>query len=242
MLESSGRSSYQQMDAAAGVLIDQPRSVKEIVLLNHKTKEVYYGVDSLVRIIGHSFPLLHCLYRVTILRWLALKSYRLVSFNRKVVMPEAAEEGRFQPGFHAGYRLAYMLVALFVTAFVLHLYGRLLQNFIPSGSYLREILFCGGQFLWQGVLLRKQTTRTRWTYLGNMITVSLMGALLLLPVLGANILFPWQMLDILVAVYFGMVVGVMLLEHKRRIRILGLPAWLTFSWLLYRIFLLFFIF
>lgn len=242
MPEPSGRASYQEMDAAAEALIDQPRSVEEIVLLNHKTKEVFYGVDSLVQILGHSFPLLHRLYQVSVLRWLARKAYRLVSFNRKVVMPAAAEEGRFQPGFHAGYRLVYMLVALFTTAAVLQLYGRLLQDSLPSGSYLRELLFCGGQFLWQGILLRKHKTRDRWTYLGNMITVSLLGALLLIPVPAANSLMPGQMPAILFPAYFGMVVGVMLLEHRRRIRILGLPAWLTFSWLLYRVFLLFFIF
>lgn len=74
-------------------------------------------------------------------------------------------------------------------------------------------------------------------YLGNMMTVSLFGALLLLPMLLIGSLWSgipsWLFLT-----YFMAVVAVMLLEHARRMKILELGWWPSISWVLYRVIVL----
>lgn len=81
---------------------------------------------------------------------------------------------------------------------------------------------------------RDTSSSVRWDYLGNMMTISLAGSLLLLPALAAHtILTPT-----LAALYFLFVVGCMLLEHIRRTQLLGLGWTLSVSWTVYRMVLL----
>jgi hypothetical protein len=76
-------------------------------------------------------------------------------------------------------------------------------------------------------------------YLGNMMTVSNIGALLLCPTL----LIPTSFLrPEIYIIYFGAVVFIMLLEHYRRTKILGLTVWVSVSWVGYRLIVLGFIY
>lgn len=74
--------------------------------------------------------------------------------------------------------------------------------------------------------------RDRWIhYLGNVMTISLLGALALTPMflLDGVITSNWFYIG-----YFMMVVGCMFFEHVRRVRILELPGLISASWVLYR--------
>jgi len=84
------------------------------------------------------------------------------------------------------------------------------------------------------LLLRKGK---RIDYLGNMMTVSLIGSLLLLPVLLAHKIFPAIPSEFFPA-WFMVVVGIMLLEHIRRTKLLGLSTLLSATWVLYRLLVL----
>ena len=77
----------------------------------------------------------------------------------------------------------------------------------------------------------------RWNYLGNLMTISFGGALLLLLI---QAFFKW--IDLgqphFYAVAFIGVAGLMFLEHIRRTKILQLHWIMTFSWVIYRLVLL----
>ncbi|GAA4930935.1 hypothetical protein GCM10023313_39780 [Mucilaginibacter defluvii] len=77
----------------------------------------------------------------------------------------------------------------------------------------------------------------RWDYLGNMMTISFAGALVLLPVVIAAqfIAIP----AIICTLYFLAVAGLMFLEHIRRTKLLKLGWLLTATWALYRLVVLF---
>jgi predicted DCC family thiol-disulfide oxidoreductase YuxK len=74
-------------------------------------------------------------------------------------------------------------------------------------------------------------------YLGNMMTVSLAGSLVLLPALapGAAGL---ALSPLFYAAWFTAVVGLMFLEHVRRVKLLGIPAVATAGWVAYRLLVL----
>ena len=80
--------------------------------------------------------------------------------------------------------------------------------------------------------------RIVWNYLGNLMTVSLSGSLLL-----ASVLLLEGLLSIdntyFHFAFFGVTVGLMLLEHICRTRILGFGWSLSASWILYRLVVLF---
>jgi len=69
--------------------------------------------------------------------------------------------------------------------------------------------------------------------MGNLITVSLMGSLLLLPILllSGFIAIP----QMIILGWFLLAAAIMFIEHYRRIKLLGLPRYLCFTWVLYRV-------
>lgn len=103
---------------------------------------------------------------------------------------------------------------------------------IPQGGPFREYLVCGGQILFQGIVLSIYAPAKRWDYLGNMMTISLAGALLLCPI-GA-----FRPAPLPAAAGFMLVAGLMFFEHIRRAKLLGL-GWLpTITWAVYRLLIL----
>lgn len=237
MLDSEGRAPYQQLPEAFSNCIDRKRAVDEIALVNRKTGQVHYGIDSLFYILGHSFPVFRPLFRNRFFAGAMRRLYRFISFNRRIIMPSKRSETASEPGFNRKYRVAYLIFAWLFTSFILHKYSHLMTGLVPAGTFCRELLVCGGQMIWQGVVIRQTNRGREWDYLGTMMTVSLAGALALLPAyfighfVGAH---PYIFTG-----WFLVVAGLMLLEHMRRVNILGLNGLLSATWVLYRLTLLF---
>src|SRR5689334_9317898 len=92
MLEQNGRLPYQQIPDKISCLVDQKRFVNEIALVDTSSGNVYYGVESLLRIIGHSVPLLMPLFKMKVFIKMADKLYKFISFNRRVIAPQEKDE------------------------------------------------------------------------------------------------------------------------------------------------------
>ena len=100
----------------------------------------------------------------------------------------------------------------------------------------RGLIVCGGQVIFQGVIISLINNKQKWNYLGNMMTISFAGALLLLPMLIISMYL--SLPQVVYAAYFMLVAGLMLLEHIRRTKLLGLDNKMTIGWVLYRIIIL----
>jgi hypothetical protein len=257
MLDGDGRTAYQEVlggdgpeschtgpgtlqvgNVGAGCpLIDRQRAVNEIALVDTTTGAVSYGIDSLFKVIGYSFPVLRPLFRWRPFTWLMRKLYSFISYNRKVIIPAPVpDSASLQPSFSLRYRLAWLLFTALISGSILTRYARLLPGLVSAGGAYREYLICAGQIVFQGLMvaLTGHSRRTFWDYLGNMMTISLAGSLLLLPALAAHsILTPT-----LAALYFLLVAACMLAEHIRRTRLLRLGWGLSVSWAGYRMVLL----
>lgn len=90
--------------------------------------------------------------------------------------------------------------------------------------------------LFQGTVILFYRKDKIWEYLGNMMTISFAGALLLSPML--VVAYYFQMSTVLFMLYFLVVAGLMLLEHLRRSKILNLGYTMSISWVLYRLIVL----
>ncbi len=132
----------------------------------------------------------------------------------------------------------YYIVFLFATAVftstVLLYYSYLLNQIIPKSNLIREYAICFGQLFFQGTLLliAKEKTDIILSYLKNMMMVSFIGALLLVPLIIIDQYI--QINFIIYLVYFFMVVLFMFFNHKKRIYTIQAPWWLTYTWVLYR--------
>lgn len=218
--------------------IDGPRAKNEIAVFNHDTREVLYGVDGLGVLLQGYLPFLPRLLKVPPIRWLLRMLYALVSYNRKVITPPVNDvhAATNNPDLHLGFRWAYIAFCWLFTSSILAAYAPLLKPLIPATSFAREFFICGGQILFQSSLLLALNRERTLDYLGNMMTVSLIGAVLLTPIL---IMGQWWNPGALsFCVYFMAVVGVMLFEHARRMPRLGLNVLPTIGWVVYRLLVL----
>lgn len=234
LLDQEGRAAYQELPAQACPMVDRQRAANEIALVNQETGEVTYGIESLFKIFALIMPFLGPLFRFKPFIWIMSKVYAFIAYNRRVIVPPAKGENfQFQPTFKLHYRIAYLIFTWLLTAYILSAYASLMTGILPSGHAYREYFICGGQILFQGLVITIVNKDSVWAYLGNMMTISFAGALLLLPVLLASI---WlQLAPIFCVLWFLGVAGLMLLEHIRRSNLLKIGWTLTVTWVLYRI-------
>lgn len=241
ILEPGGRVAYQELPEQICPIVDQQRAVNEIALVNTETGEVNYGIRSLFKVFAVAVPILKPLFLFAQFIWLMSKVYAFIAYNRRVIIPAQHSEINFilQPTFRLDYRIVYLIFTWAISSYILSAYANLMTGLLPDGDTYREYLICGGQIIFQGVIASIVAKDKKWEYLGNMMTISFAGTLLLtLPL----ILSIWLNLhSLLCAAYFLGVAGLMLLEHIRRTKLLKLGYTLTVSWMLYRILILLFI-
>ena len=232
LLDQQGRAAYQDLTPETCPMVDRQRAVNEIALVNQETGEVTYGIHSLFKLFGTAMPVFKPLFAFAPFVWLMSKAYAFISYNRRVIIPASGGSFGLQPTFRLRYRVAYLIFTWIITSVILTGYAHLLQGIMPVGSSYREFLICGGQVFFQGAIISLVAKDKRWDYLGNMMTISFAGALLLLPVLLLGGLIGTY--PLFYAAYFMMVAGLMFLEHIRRSKLLNIGWALTISWALYR--------
>jgi hypothetical protein len=241
MLDENGRKSYCQLSAEEQNFVDLKRAPNEIALVDNKTKTVTYGIDSLIKVVGFSFPIIEKIATIKPVHFVLRKLYSFVSYNRKVIIQGNVKEGNkleCVPDFNYKYRFLFIAFALTLTSFVLFEYANLIPN-LPESNIAREIVLAFGQIVFQSLFLLKFDQKTIINYAGNIMTVSLMGSLILTPILLLNQFI--NVPEILVLGWFAITVFIMFAEHFRRIKVLKLPFYLCFTWVLYRMIALLFI-
>ena len=237
MLDQNGRIEYGC--ARVPVTFDNVRARNEIALVDYTNGTVTYGIDSLFKVIGHSFPALKPIFNCPVFRFPISMFYKFISYNRKIIAPPPVFEkrGSCTPSYNVRYRVAYIVFAWLISSLILSAYTPSLQPFVPHNDFFREFMIGGGQIFFQVVFVRFMTKDRLLHYIGNMMTVSLMGSLLLLPMLiiikAVPISLPWFPL-----VWFTSVVSFMLFAHWRRVKWLGISWLATVTWVVYRVLIL----
>ncbi|WP_340202177.1 DCC1-like thiol-disulfide oxidoreductase family protein [Ascidiimonas sp. W6] len=242
MLDKNGRCPYQKMESLNLTALDEERAVNEIALIDSKNSKIYYGVSSLIIVISHSFPWIGKIARLPVIYTLLKKLYSFVSYNRKVVIsnpPQYKIQRSCEPSFNYVYRLVYILFTILITAGILFSYNELLFEVSHTSNFYLELLIVLGQIPFQLVFLNSKKSKVIINYIGHLMTVSLFGSLLLLPMLIINLFISLPVHTLII--YFLMVATFMLFHHKKRVENLALPMRLTATWILYRILLLFLI-
>lgn len=237
MLDKDGRKPFREVNNDKYKSINRDKARNEIALYNTNNNKVYYGIDSLFEIIGNSFGLFKYLFRNRVFRWLCAQLYFFISYNRKVIAPgktfELKQECR--PDMHFGYRIAYIVAIRIFTSIVLTFYSETIYPLLDKSNIAREFLICGGQILFQGIVIWYTDKEKTIYYLGNMMTISGIGALILLPFL---LIFKILSFPYLYLAIFGMVVFIMTILHIRRVKVLELPFYMTITWIIYRLLIL----
>lgn len=238
MLDKNGRKPFSTISIEEQTYIDLNRASNEIALVDTKNKTVIYGIDSLLKVIGHRFPIIENIGHIKPVNFLLKKLYSFISYNRKVIIPSPENKSdalQCLPSFNIKYRLLYILSSIIITMFTLFYFSKHIVN-LPQESLIREGFITVGQLMFQGLLIYKLDKKVILNYFGNLMTISLMGSLLLLPLLIINWLISLPEMVFLIG--FGIVVFIMFLEHLRRVKLLKLPSFLSYTWVIYRVLIL----
>ena len=182
MLEKDGRENFSQMSEKNEILIDYNRAKNEIALINQNSREVSYGLDSLLVIIGNSFPTLEIIGRIKPIYWFFKKFYSFISYNRKVIVPssELVTEKSCVPSFNLKYRLFYIFFSLAFSTFVFENY---LSKMFPLNRSFEIIFFLSVFGIMSQIIFQPIFSKINfYNYIGNLMTVFLIGSFLLIPI------------------------------------------------------------
>lgn len=245
LLNEGERISFQEAEATGLLMnMDMPRSRHTIPFVNTVTGEITYGVDALGLILGRRWPWIHRMVQFPPVHGALTVLYRFISYNRRVIpiIPRKAGAAYYGPDLHPFYRLMYMLLVTMVSVVISFRLGQHLQLHPPfehlnGGSMVAAVGIGWALHLALSITLLRG--RDRWDYAGHIFTVMLIGVLLLTPylLLGALVILPawagWIAVDISM--------GMMCIQHLKRLRALGLPRYYFFTWLatLLTVFLMF---
>lgn len=238
MLDTNGRKPFCNLDKTDTAFIDVERASNEIALIDTQQKTVIYGIDSLLKVLGNSMPWISYLGHLKPIYFLLKKLYSFISYNRKVIIPSGIKTNtKLQciPTFNYKYRIFYVVFASLVTSFTLLKFNGRIQ-LLPESNFLLGTLVVLGQILVQSLFMIRVNAQKLVDYIGNLMTVSLFGSLLIWVILFADYIFPLS--QYLILSLFAFLVLYMFFEHKRRVQLLQLPNYLSYTWLLYRLTLL----
>ncbi|MGK4569355.1 hypothetical protein [Flavobacterium sp. 3HN19-14] len=223
MLDKNGKKPFSAISAEED-FIDLKRASNEIVLIDNQNKTAIYGIDSLLKVIGNSFPWIEKAGNFTPIKYLLKKLYSFISYNRKVIIPSRTDGNVRQcvPDFNYRYRFFYIIFAASASASI---FSKL--NFPTSEIFIFNL----GLVIFQSLFILKYDAEKILNYAGNLMTVLLFGSLILIPVFVLNILI--KVPGVLVQIWFLIGFLIMLAEHLRRLRLLQLPLYLAATWTVY---------
>jgi hypothetical protein len=138
------------------------------------------------------------------------------------------------------YKVMIMLLCIIVIAVTLNQYAILIRHLITiKYDWKFELCMVTGQLIFQFPFIYKKTIVEKMNYYFNMLLVSMQGSMLLIPLIILNGRI--SMSSTVNIIYFFAVVLFMFFAHKKRVKELDLPSYISYTWVLYRFLILIFI-
>ena len=214
MLDKNGKKPYCQLSKYEQEFIDIKRASNEIALVDNKNKTVLYGIDSLLKVIGFSFPWMEKIGNLKPIKFFLKKLYSFISYNRKVIIQsKIKKEINLQciPDYNFKYRILYILFAVLISSLIVNQY-------FFSFSILKIISLFIVLILFQSTLILIYSKKIILNYLGNFSTSILVGSFLLLPILFSNSTI--NLSKISLDSYFYIILVIVIIDILRRIQII----------------------
>ena len=197
--------------------IDVDKAKDEIPLFDDETKETQYGIDALLAILGQRWPAIKSIGNHTGAKFFLKRLYKLVSYNRKVIVAKRCGDGRFDcsPGFNIFYRILFMaLFFLFNSSMLYPLHYNLFTHvsFYHLSFYqlqLSHMTLVGINCFLAMCLTPPQSIE----YLGQVNMLALVTILLLVPIMVISIA---ASLEWLILAYFIFLTAFVIREYFRR--------------------------
>lgn len=184
-LRAEERKPFSSIDDEMISAINFEKAKEEIPLIDVDTKEVVYGIDALVTILSTKFPFLKKVCAPAPVDWLLRRLYRLISYNRKVIVATRCSAGAIDcaPSYNYFYRLLFLCIFLVFNSLMLYpVHQQLLLNIPGYHKSFGEVQAAHFSLVTVNCLLAcSLPVKKAFEYIGqvNMLAVVTIGFLLL---------------------------------------------------------------
>ena len=224
MLNSEGRKSFSNIDAATFALVDKTKCNNEIPLVDNETKQVWYGIDALLQLLDQKIPFAKVMGNIKPVNWVLRKCYNFISYNRKVIVATKSKSGYdCSPDFNVRYRIAFLIVFLLANSLMLspYFYTVFSKSFMGGRPFIQ---LQAAHFILVAVnvvLAVNMGRRKGLEYLGQVNMLALISLLLLGPLhlLNSYLIAPSESTN---NIYLGLASIVVVIEYIRRMEYLRL--------------------
>ena len=197
-LDAKGRKPFSTLDDRLLSLIDFNKSRNEIPLLDITSNKVLYGIDALLEILDQKIPCIKRTGNLAPVKWLLKKLYKLISYNRKVIVAKKCGHGNIDCSPDTNYFYRFIFLAICLSFNTLMLYP--IQNNVFSKLSHYHLSFFELQVAHFALVIINCTlsfsfSRERgYEYLGQVNMLALSAILLLTPLLLIGYFFPFESL------------------------------------------------
>jgi hypothetical protein len=121
LLKAENRIPFSKADIEILALIDVEKGRDEIPFIDREKGATLYGVDTLLEILGQKVFFVKSIGNFRPVKWFLQRLYKLISYNRKVIVAKKCGSGRFDcsPAFNVFYRMVFMIVSLLFNSIML---------------------------------------------------------------------------------------------------------------------------
>lgn len=220
LLPASGRQHFNTVDPEIFKLVDQQLCNNEIPLVDVAEQKVWYGIDAMLEILGAKFPFIKRWGNLPPIKWVLKKLYKIISFNRKVIVATAPPAGYdCSPNFHLRYRILFMGILLGFHCMVLPVLDQMVfQQMETANLTLQQLatIYAGLVFV-SALLLVLTGIKKGMEAVGQIMMTITIGLLWMVPLLIISNVFG-QPPAVFVYVYSGAVLVSIVKEGNRRMR------------------------
>ncbi|HEV8273851.1 MAG TPA: DCC1-like thiol-disulfide oxidoreductase family protein [Chitinophagaceae bacterium] len=192
-LNAESRKAFSTLDDILLYKIDFDKSRNEIPLLDTSTNKVLYGIDALLEILAQKIPFIKAIGNLSTLKWMLERIYKLISYNRKVIVAKKCGPGSFDcsPDNNYLYRFIFMAVCLaFNTLMLFPFQSYLFSKMSYYHLNIYELQAAHFTFVIINCTLAFGFSKAKgYDYLGQVNMLALSAILLLIPLIIIQYLF-----------------------------------------------------
>lgn len=225
-LKPGERKPFSKLDDETFFKIDFNKAKDEIPYLDNANGKILYGIDALVAILSTKIPFIRSVAAIKPINWLLRKLYKLISYNRKVIVAKKCGHGDIDcsPSYNYFYRLLFMLLFLSFNSFMLLPVHQYVLNGLPLYSKTIQQIEVA-HFVLVAVNIALAFTlpvKRAFEYLGQVNMLALEAVLLL--ALLIPIVHFFQPPVFFICVYFFALTVFIIHEYLRRMEYAGIIA------------------
>jgi predicted DCC family thiol-disulfide oxidoreductase YuxK len=224
-LDKDGRQPFCNIDPGLLEKIDTQRSRNEIPLVNKTTGEILYGIDALLDVLAKRLPLVKTIGKISWINWMLRKIYKLISYNRRVIVGAEKTTSGFDctPEFNYRYRASFMVFALLLnTALLLPLHHYVFTTSVFSNTGFIQLQAAHfGLVLSNLCIAARLDKKYAFEYLGQVTMLALVAMLLTLPLILLN---TWWNSTVGNNIGLAAILLFTLREYFRRMQFAGVPG------------------